>query len=234
MTKRTARAEPLSRARIVRTAVELLDTAGVRKLTFRALTERLSTGPGAIYWHVANKDELLSAATEAVVADAVSVEPGAGDTPREAIRSVALGLYEATEAHPWLAAQLAAECARSPWGAVAPRVFEALGRQVRALGMPESGWFTATSALMHYVFGVAAQNAANTAMAAALPQDASRIEYLETASRAWEALDPAAYPFTRAVAGQLRDHDDRTQFLSGVDLVLAGIVASAEGGERQG
>ncbi|EFK99448.1 MULTISPECIES: TetR/AcrR family transcriptional regulator [unclassified Streptomyces] len=229
MTKRTARAEPLSRERIVRTAVELLDTAGARKLTFRALTERLATGPGAIYWHVANKDELLAAATDAVVADAVSVEPGAGDSPREAIRSVALGLYEATEAHPWLAAQLAEQFARRPWGSVAPRVFEALGRQVRALGVPESGWFTATSALMHYVFGVAGQNAANTDMAADLPEGETRTEFLETASRAWEALDPEEYAFTRAVADQLRDHDDRQQFLAGVDLVLAGIEASVPG-----
>ncbi|EDY42627.2 TetR/AcrR family transcriptional regulator [Streptomyces sp. SPB074] len=225
MTKRTARAEPLSRARIVGAAVELLDTAGVRKLTFRALTERLATGPGAIYWHVANKDELLGAAADAVVADAVAVEPG-GLAPREVVRRLALGLYEATEAHPWLAAQLATEFARGPWGVAAPRVFEALGRQVRAMGVPESGWFTATSALMHYVFGVAGQNAANSAVAAGLPGGDSRAAYLEAASRAWEALDPDAYPFTRAVAGQLREHDDREQFLAGVDLVLAGIAAS--------
>ncbi|MFJ4436217.1 TetR/AcrR family transcriptional regulator [Streptomyces sp. NPDC088923] len=233
MTKRTARAEPLSRERIVRTAIELLDAAGARKLTFRALTERLSTGPGAIYWHVANKDELLGAATDAVVADAVSVEPVAGDAPREAVRSVALGLYEATEAHPWLATQLATQFAREPWGSVAPRIFEALGRQVRALGVPESGWFTATSALMHYIFGVAGQNAANSDMAGGLPEGETRAEFLEAASRAWEALDPAAYPFTRAVADQIRDHDDREQFLAGVDLVLAGIVASASGAARE-
>lgn len=31
--------------------------------------------------------------------------------------------------------------------------------------------------------------------------------------------------FTRAVANQLRDHDDREQFLAGMDLVLTGITA---------
>ena len=36
-------------------------------------------------------------------------------------------------------------------------------------------------------------------------------------------LDPDDYPFTRAVAAQLRDHDDREQFLAGIDLILAGI-----------
>ena len=66
--KSERRTEALSRERIVEAAVELLDAAGAGGLTFRALTERLATGPGAIYWHVANKGELLGAATEAVVA----------------------------------------------------------------------------------------------------------------------------------------------------------------------
>jgi hypothetical protein len=33
------------------------------------------------------------------------------------------------------------------------------------------------------------------------------------------------YPFTRAVADQVRDQDDRAQFLAGVDLILAGVTA---------
>src|SRR4051794_7434739 len=69
------RTEALSRERIVEVAVELLDATGEGGLTFRALTERLTTGPGAIYWHVANKDELLGAATEAVIAAALPIEP---------------------------------------------------------------------------------------------------------------------------------------------------------------
>jgi hypothetical protein len=42
-------------------------------------------------------------------------------------------------------------------------------------------------------------------------------------SAAWASLDPGEYPFTRTVADQLRDHDDRVQFLDGIDLILAGI-----------
>jgi hypothetical protein len=44
-------------------------------------------------------------------------------------------------------------------------------------------------------------------------------------ARGWEDLDPDAYPFTRAVAGQMRGHDDREQFLAGIDLALAGVAA---------
>ncbi|WP_217169354.1 TetR/AcrR family transcriptional regulator [Streptomyces sp. AC512_CC834] len=220
------RQEPLSRERIVGAAVELLDTVGERGLTFRALAERLATGPGAIYWHITGKAELLTAATDAVVATAVTVEPtGSTDSPQDAIRAVALGLFDATETHPWLATQLATQLSRTPWGSVTPRIFESLGRQVRALGVPEDSWFTASSALMHYILGASGQNAANTAGADALGPDVDRAEFLDTVSTAWEGLDPDDYPFTRAVADQARDHDDREQFLAGIALVLAGITA---------
>jgi hypothetical protein len=80
----------------------------------------------------------------------------------------------------------------------------------------------ATSALMHYILGAAGQNAAN-ARAGGLGVD--RGEFLESAATAWEELDPDEYSFTRAVADQLRDHDDREQFLSGIALILTGITA---------
>lgn len=223
------RTEALSRERIVEAAVELLDAAGAGGLTFRALTERLVTGPGAIYRHVASKDELLAAATAAVVAAALAPSPGAGpavsaDSPRQEVRAVALGLFDAIDEHPWLATQLATQLSRGAWGSVAPRIFESIGRQVRALGVPVGSWFTATSAVVHYILGAAGQNAANAAHARVLGPDVDRAEFLGTVSRAWEALDPEDYPFTRAVADQLRDHDDRAEFLAGVDLILTGIT----------
>ena len=218
------RTQALSRERIIEAAVEVLDTAGEDGLTFRVLTERLATGPGAIYWHVANKGELLSAATDTLVAAALagasaeSAEPP-GRPPRDEIRAVALGLHDAVAEHPWLATQLA----RSAWGSVTPRILEAVGRQIRALGVPEGGWFTAASVLVHYILGAAGQNAANAAQVRTLGPGVSRAEVLGAVAEAWERLDPDDYPFTRALAGQAVEHDDREQFLAGIDLLLAGI-----------
>jgi AcrR family transcriptional regulator len=210
------RTEALSRERIVGAAVELLDTTGVGGLTFRALTERLATGPGAIYWHVANKGELLVAATDAVVATALAVEaPG---SPQDRIRALALGLFDAIDEHPWVAAQLT----DTSWQATTPRILESIGRQVRALGVREASWFTATTVLVQYILGAAAQNAANAGI---VGPDADRTGFLTAVSTAWAELDPDDYPFTRAVAGQLREHDDREQFLAGIELVLTGITA---------
>ncbi|MDQ0785069.1 AcrR family transcriptional regulator [Streptomyces sp. B3I8] len=211
------RREPLSRERIVAAAVELLDTVGEGGLTFRALAERLATGPGAIYWHVAGRSELLAAATDAVLTTAaVGDDPDA--TPHETVRALALGLFDAIDDHPWVGTQLVGTPSQSP---MLP-VFEQLGRQVRALGVPRGAWFSAVSALWNYILGVAGQNAANARM----PQPATtdRTAYLGSVADDWAALDADRYAFTRAVAGQLREHDDRAEFLTGIDLILTGIT----------
>ncbi|MFD5251121.1 TetR/AcrR family transcriptional regulator [Amycolatopsis sp. NPDC058340] len=214
------RSQALSRERIVEAAVELLDADGERGLTFRTLTERLATGPGAIYWHVPNKGALLDAATASVVAVALTVE--ATGSPQDEIRAIGLSLFEAIERHPWLAFQLS----RSPQGSVTPRIFESIGQRVSALSVPETTWFTATSALVHYIFGAAGQNATNSRV---LGRGADRAEFLRAAADAWEELDPGEFPFLRAVAAEARDHDDREQFLTGIDLILAGMT----GGSRR-
>ncbi|WP_329045977.1 TetR/AcrR family transcriptional regulator C-terminal domain-containing protein [Amycolatopsis sp. NBC_01488] len=217
------RTEALSRERIIEAAIELLDTSGEAGLTFRTLTEHLATGAGAIYWHVANKGELLNAATDGVLAAALTV--GSADSPRDEVRAVALGLFDAIDHHPWLATQLALQLSR---GSVTPRIFEAVGRPVHALGVPEGHRFTTTSALVSYILGAAGQNAANARIA--IPH-ANRTEFLDAVASAWEDLDPEEYPVTRSMAAELRGHDDREQFLAGVDLILAGITAAHRPGE---
>jgi AcrR family transcriptional regulator len=217
------RTEALSRERIVAVAIELLDAHGEGGLTFRALTERLATGPGAIYWHVANRGELLVAATDAVVAAALAIEPAASpeSSPQDRIRAVALGLFDGIEAHPWVAAQLSV----SSYQSTTPRILESVGRLVRALGVHQARQFTVASVLVEYILGAAGQNAANTVRATTLGPDLDRPAFLDAVSNAWAELDPDDYSFIRSVAAQMRTHDDRAEFLAGITLVLAGITA---------
>src|SRR5882757_1209117 len=75
------REESLSRDRIIEASIVILDSSGEGGLTFRTLSERLATGPGAIYWHIANKSELLTAACDAIdahpwVGSALAHAPG--------------------------------------------------------------------------------------------------------------------------------------------------------------
>ncbi|MFF7601681.1 hypothetical protein [Streptomyces mirabilis] len=63
-----------------------------------------------------------------------------------------------------------------------------------------------------------------SAVSSGAQPDTSRTEFLNTTATAWAGLDPDEYLCTRNVADQLRDHDDRTEFLAGLDLILTGIT----------
>jgi AcrR family transcriptional regulator len=212
------REEALSRERIVDEAIELLDDEGENGLTFRALATRLATGSGAIYWHIANKSELLVAATDAVVGSTMG-EVSESLKPQEAIRRIALGVFETVDAHPWVGTQLS----RTPWETATLQIFEHIGRQIQALGARGGAQFTAASALVSFIVGVSVQNASQGRQ---LEPPVDRARFLEAEAARWKELDVSAYPFTRKVATQLRKHDDRAEFLAGIDLILAGIAAS--------
>ncbi|MFI6909941.1 TetR/AcrR family transcriptional regulator [Nonomuraea sp. NPDC050394] len=217
------RRQVLSREQIIDTAIELLDAGGEGGLTVRALTERLATGSGAIYYHVGTRDELLDTATETVVAAALATEPDRTPaTPEDEIRLVALGLFDAAAVHPWLATRLAVQLTRNPWGPVTVGIFEKIGRQVRALGVPRAIWFVAASTLVHYILGAVCQTGIGGDSPGA-ETDEDRERFLEATSMAWRELDPAEYPFIHAVSGQMSEHDDRDQFLTGIALILGGI-----------
>ncbi len=209
------RAEALSKERIIAAAVEILDAEGEEALTFRALASRLRTGAGAIYWHVANKDELLSATTNTVITAVTSA--GANHSPpRDELRAIAIALFDAIQAHPWIGSQLS----RETWQLANTRIFEAVGSKLQALGVRSESRFDVASALTNYISGVAGQNAANARSA---PRDIDRTTFLALVAQRWAALDPREYPFVHEVSAQLPAHDDRKQFIAGIDLILAGL-----------
>lgn len=158
------------------------------------------------------------AACDAIVSRTVDLG-AAGAAPKATVRSVALAMFDTMDAHPWIGAALT-------WTAgqlTMVRIIECLGQQVRALGVaPEKHWAT-ISALLNYILGVGGQNAAN-AQAARL-RGAGRAEVLGAVAASWSQLDAHAYPFVRSVAAQMSAHDDRADFLVGIDLILEGMVS---------
>jgi AcrR family transcriptional regulator len=215
-TRTGRRTDALSKERIVAAAIEILDTGGESALTLRAIAARLATGSGAIYWHVASMNDLLAAVADDVIAR-VMTEVASGAEPPEAIRAIALGVFDAIDAHPWVGAQLS----REPWQPAMLQIFEVFGGQLQALGVPEVAQFNCASALLNYVLGLAGQYAAAARL---LPRDTNRTAFLSTLAAQWKQLDPAQHPFVHQVATQLPGHDDREQFLAGIDLIRAGIT----------
>lgn len=211
---RTRRPDALSRDVVAAAAVELLDRHGVRGFTVKLLTERLRTGAGAVYWHVANKDELVALAADRVLGDALASVPGPDGDPEAQLREVALAVYDTLERHPWAASHVTA---LSPLGN-ALRLLERIGALVAATGLPAGRRFAVATTIFGYLTGATVQDAARSA-AVTEPRDT----VLGREADRWAALDPADFPFLRAAAADLRDHDDRDQFATGLDLILGGL-----------
>ena len=83
----------LSREQVVTAAVDLLRRYGLGDLTMRRLARELGVAPGAIYWHVANKQELLVEVADRLLRDVVTVSP---EVPApEALAASAMAIRDA-------------------------------------------------------------------------------------------------------------------------------------------
>ena len=218
-TRTERRAQPLSKAQIVEAAICILDQEGEDALTFRALATRLATGSGALYHHVTSKDDLLAAATDDLIVH-VTRQAAAEATPENGLRALARGVFDALQLHPWIGSALS----RDPWQYAVVRLIESVGQQIQALGVPGPSQFNAATAVMSFILGLASQHASR---ARRFPRGADQTALREAALKAiaarWLTLEPSEHPFVRQVAEILPDHDDREQFLGGVDIIVRGL-----------
>lgn len=89
----------LTREHIVGTALALVDREGLNALSMRRLGAELGVDPMAVYYHVPNKDALLDAIVEAVMADIdLSADDPAAD-PAERVLWAARAYRDALLAH---------------------------------------------------------------------------------------------------------------------------------------
>ncbi len=90
---------PLTRERVLRTAVQLADESGIEALSMRKLAQALDVVPMALYRHVANKDELLDALVDVVIGE---IDPPLeGADWKTALRMRILSARQALLRHPW-------------------------------------------------------------------------------------------------------------------------------------
>jgi AcrR family transcriptional regulator len=90
---------PLSRQRIVQTAIHLADADGLDAVSLRKVAAALDVGPMRLYGYIATKEELLDLMVDAVYAE---IRP-AGNDWREVLRSLADAIRRAAHQHEWLA-----------------------------------------------------------------------------------------------------------------------------------
>jgi AcrR family transcriptional regulator len=100
------RRAPLTRERVLRTAVELADTAGIEGLTVRRLAELLGVEAMSLYHHVAGKDAILDGVVDLVFREIEESVGGFAVAEADAawqasLRARILGARTVMLRHPW-------------------------------------------------------------------------------------------------------------------------------------
>ena len=92
---------PLSRGRVMRAAIGLADAEGIEALTMRRLAQELGVEAMTLYYHVANKDDILGGIVDIVVGE--FDPPGDGPDWQAAIRRTAISAHDTLVRHKWAA-----------------------------------------------------------------------------------------------------------------------------------
>ncbi|WP_067814601.1 TetR/AcrR family transcriptional regulator C-terminal domain-containing protein [Actinomadura kijaniata] len=218
---RTRREQPsLSRDQIVGAALELLDAEGLTGLSMRRLGTRLNAGATSVYWHVANKDELLELVLDHVMGE-VDVPDPAAEGWRAAAAAYARSLRAMIHRHPWTVTLFGA---RPMLGPNATRVMDDVLGALGHAGFTGFDLEYAVSAIVDYVIGAAG---GESSWAAGQPE-ASPAEVTD-ALRPYLARIADAHPRVAAHAREVWAAETREvlegRFTFGLDCLLDGIAA---------
>ncbi|NYD42485.1 TetR/AcrR family transcriptional regulator C-terminal domain-containing protein [Nocardioides panaciterrulae] len=137
------------RTDVVERALEVLDRYGLADLTMRRLGAELDVQPSALYHHFANKQTLLAAVADEILARGQRPLPDPADWEQRVV-AVCVGLREAMLAYRD-GAEVVATVHAFGLGADGPTAD--LGSTLRAAGLGDSLARTAARTLLHYVFG---------------------------------------------------------------------------------
>lgn len=156
---------------LVDAATAILDNFGIADLTMRRLARELSVSPGALYWHFANKQELLGAVSDRIL------EP-LGDPPgdwQDRITNTCCALRDAllshTDGSELVSASFAAGQSRTMTDLVGR-----LASAARDAGVAESDAELAARTVIYYVLGFTADEQSRLqwdAAGATLPEEQS-------------------------------------------------------------
>src|SRR6188472_367547 len=146
---------PLSRERVLQSAVAIADTAGIGSLTIRSLAQRLGVKPMSIYYYVPNKSAILDGIVDLVFSE---IElPATDDDWRSELVRRANSARQVLSRHHWAIGLM--ESRTSP-GPATLRHNDAILGTLRRAGFSVEMTAHAYALLDSYVYGFALQEAA--------------------------------------------------------------------------
>jgi len=203
----------LTRARVIQSALAVADSGGLVSLTIRSLAKELGAKPMSVYYHVANKDEILAALVDIVFREIQLPVPGGNW--RSEMRKRACSAREVLARHRWAIGLLES---RTDPGPANLRHHDTVIATLQAAGFSAELTAHAYALVDSYVYGFALQEAA-------LPfQGPDGVG--DVAESIMKRMAEGEYPHLvhMATSYYLRPgYDFGDEFGFGLDLILDGI-----------
>jgi TetR/AcrR family tetracycline transcriptional repressor len=213
------RREPLTRERILRAALRVMDEEGLEAVTMRRLGRELGVEAMSLYNHVKDKEAILDGILETVMAEFEFPEE-TGDWEAD-VRAGARAWRRLMIAHPTVIALFA----ESKHPASSPErlrpmewAFDILGRG----GLSEEEVVHAFRAIGGYIMGSVLNEVANP-----VPGMGDRDHHAEHVQLAG-ALPPTEFPNLVRLLPLMAECDAEVDFEFGLDLLIAGLRAKVD------
>jgi AcrR family transcriptional regulator len=203
----------LTRERVLQAALRLADQGGIESLSMRKLGQELGVEAMAVYYHLANKDEVLDGIVDLVFAE-IDL-PVIGADWKTAMRKRGISLYEVLARHRWAIGMMEA---RKNAGPANLRHHDAVIGNLRAAGFDSPMVAHAYSLLDGYIYGFALTK---MSLPFETPEDVE-----EVTQRMMEPYPLNEYPNLAVFVSEhiMRpDYDYGEEFEYGLDLILDGL-----------
>ena len=220
--RRRARRGPgpqLDRERIVAAALRIVDEGGIDALSLRRLADDLHVTPMSLYWHVADKAELLELVGHAVLAE-IELPERTGDW-MDQLGEVHRAMLRVFLRHPNATDILVGRARFGPGGLA---TFERILEILLAAGFTPEGAFDAYQSLYLFTLGFMATSTRSPEFVA-----------VQRAGAAYMASLPVErFPAIREVTPVIGRRSLDEQFAIGLDTVIAGLAARRARGRTAG
>jgi AcrR family transcriptional regulator len=211
-TNRAPRRVPLSRERVLEAAIKLADQGGLGSLSMRKLGQEFGVEAMALYYHFANKDEVIDGIVDIVFSE---IElPTDGVDWKTAMRQRAISMRDVLLRHRWAIDLMESRRGAGPANL---RHHDAVIGNLRGAGFDSTMVARAYLLLDAYIYGFALTKIN-------LPFDASE-EVAEVAQGMLQRFPVNEYPNLVAyIAEHLKPgYDYGDDFEYGLDLILDGL-----------
>lgn len=210
--RRASKRDPLTRERILHTAIRLADEEGLESLSMRRLAQELGVEAMSLYNHVESKDDLLDGIVDLIVAE-IEVPTIGGADWKTAMRKRATSAHEVFLRHPWAPMLVGSRVNVGP--AMLRYVNATLGC-LREAGFSYEMADRAWNAIDSHVYGFTIQELN-------FPLDPS--EYASAAKMFLPKLPADEYPYMRALTELVIEgsHRGLHDFQFGLELLLEGL-----------